>query len=46
MYLELWEIGRAMTGPADELAAWLSSLYQAPAQAAFPFESYLHETGE
>ena len=47
MYLEMWEIGRGMTGPADDdLAAWLTALYQRPAQPAIPFESYLHEAGE
>jgi hypothetical protein len=47
MYLEMWEIGRGMTGAADDdLAAWLTALYGAPAQPAIPFESYLHEAGE
>ena len=47
MYLEMWEIGRGMTGAADnDLASWLSALYGAPAQPAIPFESYLHESGE
>ena len=47
MYLELWEVGRAMAGPADDdLVSWLTALYQVPAQPAFPFESYLHEAGE
>jgi hypothetical protein len=47
MYLEMWEIGRGMAGPADdELASWLAALYGAPAQPAIPFESYLHEAGE
>jgi hypothetical protein len=47
MYLELWEIGRGLVGAEDdELSAWLSALYRAKAQAAIPFESYLHEAGE
>src|SRR6185503_8538649 len=47
MYLEMWEIGRGMTGAADDdLASWISALYGAPAQPAIPFESYLHEAGE
>ena len=47
MYLEMWEIGRALTGAADDaLASWITALYGAPAQPAIPFESYLHEAGE
>jgi hypothetical protein len=47
MYLEIWEVGRGMLGPADDdLAAWLSALYRSPAQPAISFESYLHEAGE
>jgi hypothetical protein len=47
MYLEMWEIGRGMLGPEDdELASWLSALYQSRTQPAVPFESYLHEAGE
>lgn len=47
MYLEMWEIGRGMVGAeGDELASWLSALYQTRAQPALPFDSYLHEAGE
>lgn len=49
MYLELWEIGLAKlesvgAAPGD-LWSWLRALYQVPAPAAQPFESYLHEAG-
>lgn len=47
MYLELWEIGRALAGdPDNSVADWLSALYQVPAQPAFAFDSYLHEASE
>jgi hypothetical protein len=47
MYLELWEVGRALAGdPDNRIADWLGALYQAPAQPAFPFDSYLHEGSE
>ena len=47
MYLELWEAGRRTgDGAQDELDDWLAALYAAPAPAAEPFDSYLHEAGE
>jgi len=47
MYLELWEVGRALAGDPDGvMSGWLNALYQVPAQPAFTFDSYLHEAGE
>ncbi|MEP7225757.1 MAG: heparinase II/III family protein [Gemmatimonadales bacterium] len=49
MYLELWEIGLARVGGADDqndLWSWLRRLYQSPAPKAQTFDSYLHEAGE
>lgn len=47
MYLELWEVGRGLAGdPESQIAGWLNALYQAPAQPALAFDSYLHEAGE
>ena len=49
MYLELWEIGLARVGGAEqqgELWSWLRRLYQSPAPKAQTFDSYLHEAGE
>lgn len=47
MYLELWEVGRALAGDPDGVVGgWLNALYQAPAQPAMTFDSYLHEAGE
>lgn len=48
MYLELWEAGRRAGEPGDRLDDWLAALYAAPAPApaAEPFDSYLHEAGE
>ena len=49
VYLELWEVGRAMlaaggaeTG-SDQLASWLSCLYQRARVAPELFEAYLHD---
>ncbi|MEA2724003.1 MAG: hypothetical protein QOH59_1774, partial [Gemmatimonadales bacterium] len=49
MYLELWEIGLARVGGAEQqsdLWSWLRRLYQSPAPKAQTFDSYLHEAGE
>ena len=49
MYLELWEIGLARVGGAEQqsnLWSWLRRLYQTPAPKAQTFDSYLHEAGE
>ncbi len=47
MYEEEWEIGRAwLQAEGDPLGQWLADLYAAPAPAAPPFDSYLHEVGE
>jgi len=50
MYLELWEIGLARLGTAEqhvaELWSWLERLYQSPSPQAETFDSYLHEAGE
>jgi hypothetical protein len=49
MYLELWEIGLARVGGAEQqgdLWSWLRQLYQSPAPKAQTFDSYLHEAGE
>jgi heparinase II/III-like protein/alginate lyase len=49
MYLELWEIGLAELGRAEqgvgkgELESWLAALYRAPAPTRELFESYLHD---
>ncbi|MEO7136499.1 MAG: heparinase II/III family protein [Gemmatimonadales bacterium] len=49
MYLELWEIGLARVGGAEqrgELWSWLRQLYQSPAPKAQTFDSYLHDAAE
>ena len=48
MYLESWEVGRALAGPeaVGELDRWLATLYRIPAQPAETLDSYLHEAAE
>ncbi|HUF36744.1 MAG TPA: heparinase II/III family protein, partial [Gemmatimonadales bacterium] len=46
MYLELWEIGLARMGRADdELWGWLAELYRAAPPPPQRFDSYLHDAG-
>ena len=49
MYIELWERGLGILGEAggdlSDVAAWIRSLYDAPAPAAQTFDSWLYEAG-